>query len=90
MCQHICLRSEHSGSIAKTHMQKSAFCAWQFLESIRYRDIIYIYTTWTKVFDNHENLYTNSIKVDLLIKVYVLKLKEIQFIISNSQTTHPS
>ena len=33
-----------------------------------------VYTTRTKVFDHHKNLHTDSIKVDLLIKEYVLKL----------------
>ena len=34
-----------------------------------------IYTTRTKVFDHHENLHTNSIKVDLFIMEYVIKQK---------------
>ena len=32
-----------------------------------------MYTTRTKVFDHHENLHTNSIKVDLFMMEYVIK-----------------
>ena len=34
-----------------------------------------IYTTRTKVFDHHENLHTNSSKVDLFKMEYVIKQK---------------
>ena len=44
------------------------------------RSRLYIYSTQTKVFDHHRNRHTNSIKVGLFIKEYVLKL----YFISNS------
>ena len=39
---------------------------------------IYIYSTWTKVFDHHRYLHTNSINMGLFIKEYVLKLNGIR------------
>ena len=36
--------------------------------------LVYIYSARTEVFDHHRNCHTNSVKVGLFIKEYVLKL----------------
>ena len=71
MSRHFRRRSELSGAIAKIlpHAKNQLSGPDSFFNQF----VTDIYTTRTKVFDHHENFHTNSIKLDLLKKEYVLK-----------------
>ena len=78
MSRHFALNSELTGAIAKRlpHAKNQPSAPGSFFNQF-VTDIyiyIYIYSTRTKIFDHHRNRHTNSIKVGIFIKEYVLKL----------------
>ena len=78
MSLHFRLSSELSGAIAKDpHMPKISFLCLTVSSINSLQIYIYIYSARTKVFDHHRNRHTNSFKVGLFIKEYVLKLQGI-------------
>ena len=72
MCRHFRLSSGLTGAIAKRlpHAKNNLTPPGSFFNQF----VTEIYSARTKIFDHHRNHHTNSIKVGLFIKEYVLKL----------------